>query len=92
MHRQFPDADEKSLLRRYVAVFERLGMSLRTGVASERLADRLYGSRLAVLLNNTDGRIKETVKERGGRDWENFICLWKRMRTFAPSRNLPDID
>jgi hypothetical protein len=87
-------ADKEKLvtLRRYVAVFERLGLLLKKGVVGVQLADQLYGSRLSQLLNKSSGQVNKIVAEREGRGWENFIELWRTMRKKAPHRKLPDPD
>ena len=86
-----PKLDDDISLRRYVAVFERLGLLLKTGVVNEGLANQLYGSRLETLLEKAEKGVRKIVREREGRGWENFIYLWKRMRTVAPDRKLPDV-
>jgi len=85
------DADNRILLRRYVAVFERLGLLLKTGVVNELLTDQLYGARLESLLKKSHGHVEEIIAEREGHGWENFTYLWEQMRKSAPARGLPDI-
>jgi hypothetical protein len=82
------DVDEV-LLRRYIAVFERLGLLLKNGVVSKRLADQLYGSRLEKLLTNGGDDVKKIIAQRQGRGWENFIYLWEQM---GECHGLPDLD
>ena len=85
------DQDKLIMLRRYIAVFERLGLLLKTGVVNERIADQFYGARLVSLLNNSHGHVEKIITDRGGRGWENFIYLWEQMRKAAPDRHWPDI-
>lgn len=85
-----PNDDDLILLRRYVAVFERLGLLLKVGVVNELLADQLYGSRLEKLLKNSDDHVKSIISERDGRGWENFTYLWKQMHNSQGHRDLPE--
>jgi hypothetical protein len=79
-------------LRRYIAVFERLGLLIKKGVIGVQLADQLYGSRLATLLATAERPVRTMVAEREGKGWENFTELWTRIRRDAPHRDLPDPD
>jgi hypothetical protein len=76
-------------LRRYIAVFERLGLLIDKGVVGIELADQLYGSRLKKLLESVKPSVKTILAEREGKGWENFTELWSRMRLDAPERGLP---
>lgn len=82
------DADDV-MLRRYVAVFERLGLLLEKRVMSVELADQLYGSRLEKLLKNAGDPVKSILAEKDGRGWQNFVELWNRMYQDPRTRELP---
>ena len=84
------DDDKRVQLRRYVAVFERLGLLLQKRVVGAQLADQLYGSRFQSLLTKNGGELNKILSERDGKGWENFVYLWKTLRMEASHRNLPD--
>jgi hypothetical protein len=87
-----PEANDPNdvKLRRYLAVFERLGLLLRKRVVRDQLADQLYGSRLEKLLTKNNGHLQPILTERGGKGWENFLWLRRRLADKMDHRTLPD--
>jgi hypothetical protein len=84
------DAD-KVALRRYIAVFERLGLLLKKKVIKVELADQLYGSRLQKLFEHAETPVKTILEQRERKGWDNFWWLWRKMRD-EKYRTLPDPD
>jgi hypothetical protein len=82
-----PNNDDKIVLRRYIAAFERLGLLLDRGVMSAELANAFYGSRIRKLVTNAGEFVKEMVTEEGGSRgrpaWRNFVVLWSTMETYS---------
>lgn len=67
-----------------------MGLLVQKGVVDVDLADQLYGSRLAKLFKNSTVPVTNTVAERQGKGWENFLELWETMQgTAANHRDLP---
>ena len=78
--------DEALTLRRYVAVFERVGLLLEGHHLDIQLVDELYGSRLEKLLLHREHLV--TFVTRKPNSWRGFIYLWTELRRHRPS--LPD--
>jgi hypothetical protein len=79
-----PDvARERNLVRRYIAVFERLGILLRDRSVSIRHVDQLYGDRIAAITNNAS--VRELVLDSPDA-WRDFLYLWKRIQKWRKRR------
>jgi hypothetical protein len=71
------EASERNKVRRYIAVFERLGILLRDRSVSIRHVDQLYGDRIAAITNNKS--VRELVLDSPDA-WRDFLYLWKRIQ------------
>ena len=73
--------EEEVAVRRYVAMFERLGLLLDKDVISPELAEELYGSRLKNLVTKCQF-VREMVADKNDTAkpaWRNFVLLWTVM-------------
>lgn len=70
------DPREQNKVRRYIAVFERLGILLRDRSVSIRHVDQLYGDRIAAITNNESVR---TLILDSPDAWRDFLYLWNRI-------------
>jgi hypothetical protein len=68
-------------LRRYLAVFERIGVLLGEGYMAPAVLDRLYGSRFEKLVTKRDGSYVDLVRESPGA-WRDFLVIWKHLSAF----------
>ena len=74
---RLPDSSSKrNEVRRYIAVFERLGILLRDRSVSIRHVDQIYGDRIAAITNNAT--VRELILDSPDA-WRDFLYLWKRI-------------
>jgi hypothetical protein len=85
------DRMERNELRRYMAIFERMGVLLRWRELDLKTIDRLYGHRFEILVRNPS--VQSIVRARQS-EWEDLVHLWRELesskkisRTY-PSPNL----
>jgi hypothetical protein len=79
---------DRNAVRRYVGVFERVGILLKLGEVQLGTVDQLYGDRVAKLLNNDGARAVVTDDPEACRD---FVFLWRQLRSVRNNhRNLPE--
>jgi hypothetical protein len=64
-------------VRRYIAVFERMGMLEQEGELDLKMIDKFYGDRMVMLLNNQGAR---GIVERKPREWSDFIHLYRELK------------
>lgn len=72
-----PDIDNVRL-RRYIAVFERVGLALRYKQITSEEVHRFYGQRFVNLMRLQETR--EIVANREG--WTDFYYLWEKLRGY----------
>jgi len=77
--------DERRKFRRYLAVFERIGILVKDELMTIETVDALYGERFAMLLNRerirqlVDGSQYTTRKSSNPDAWSDLIWLWWRL-------------
>src|SRR5919108_4193526 len=84
-------AGKRNVLRRYMAVFERIGILVTDGSLDLALASTIYGDRFEKLVRACCGPRKAVVwilKEKP-EDWLYFIELWRRLET--QRRGVPEL-
>ena len=81
-----PDIDDVRL-RRYIAVFERVGLALKYKQITLEEAHRFYGQRFVKLMELQETR--DIVANREG--WKDFYYLWEKLRGYdAYEKKLPE--
>jgi hypothetical protein len=79
------DADDRRKFRRYLAVFERIGLLVKDELMTIETVEALYGERFAMLLSRdpirklVDGRQYARGKFSKPDAWVGLVWLWWRM-------------
>ena len=77
-----------TVLRRYIAAFERVGNALRLKGITLESVDQFYGDRFARLTKYRPA--EEIIKDRREK-WEDFYYLWEKLRGYKGNkRNLSE--
>ncbi len=84
-----PTTDEWLEIVGYMGVFERMNIMVEDGILEINMVDRLYGSRLILLLSNNE--ISEMVRESGG-EWRDFIHLCRLIADHRRQVHVADYD
>jgi hypothetical protein len=76
------DGKDKIELRRYIAVFERLGYALKLKEVPLKRVDHFYGDRFGNLV-----RYPHTISiVKNDEAWTDFYFLWKKLRRYKKNR------
>jgi hypothetical protein len=69
-------------VERYMGLFERIYVLVKSGIVDLETISRLYGYRVFNIVRNE--RIHQAKLEREAASWSDFIALWKSLESLRP--------